>query len=110
MNRFFDLVLGTTDYVTFAASVFFALIGVAFFLLMHSAQRDPLDQRSPIPFSISFLLTDNLKRIATGIILVFIFLRFSEYYLGAKLSLVLSFIIGASCDKLGKIVQNKLLK
>lgn len=109
MDKFLYLILGTNDLVSFAASCFFALVGILLSLLLHATKRDVNEPTSPVQFSWSYLFCNNFKRILIAVISVFIALRFSDQLLGTRLTLFFSFIIGLSIDNLAKIIQNKIL-
>ena len=88
--------LGGIAIIPFAVAVFYAFVGAALNLLMHSYERDVDSPRTPKGYSYRFLLKDNWKRIAIGVILILIAIRFSQEMIGQQLTMYLAFIIGFS--------------
>lgn len=99
--------LGSNDLSTFLVTFFFALIGVALSLLWHTTSRDIRSTDTPFAFSWSFLLSDNIKRIITGVILIYIAIRFYPDLFGKPVTEYLAFGIGLGLDKIAEVIKNK---
>ena len=67
MNKFLNLILGTTDVPTYLAGLFFALIGLAFYYRSKVKKRNANSAATPYEFSISFFLRDNLSELIFSI-------------------------------------------
>jgi hypothetical protein len=107
MKEFLKIVLGTDDGVTFFALFFFALLGALLSVLLQSTQRDPKSNLSPVHFSWLFFLRDNAKRFITGMILIYVFLRFTTDLTGLTLTNFIALVIGFGNDKLAQILKDK---
>jgi hypothetical protein len=106
MKTFLDNVLGTQDAGHFAAAFFFAIIGVAISLLIHSTNRDKDSQRTPIKFNVWFLIRDNSTRIILNILLILATLRFYVEIKGEDLSMLGALTVGLGWDKLSELLRN----
>lgn len=107
IEDFLKNIFGQGSAAEIAATLFYAYIGALVSLLYQSVKRDPLSHRTPYHFSISFLWSDNAKRILRSIILIFISVRFSKELFGVSITLYFSFLIGLSVDKLSEILKQK---
>lgn len=107
MKEFLQLVLGTQDWPMYFAEWFFALIGVLLSLLLATTKRNPNSPTSPVHFSWTYMIADNAKRVLTSLILIFLFLRFSNELLGINISLFLALGIGLGLDKLAGYLKSK---
>jgi hypothetical protein len=105
MKEFLGYVIGNLSLAMFAALYFFAIIGVALNLLIHSNKRNQSSKNTPVKFSIIFLARDNRTRIVIAILSIFVTIRFlplifefnaehTEYYLAG------AFIVGFGFDKI----------
>lgn len=91
---------------TLIAAFLMALVGISLRLLLSSSKRDPASPRTPYEFSLTFLISDNAKRIYKGIALtviaIFVSLRFADYFisksLGPKFTMLYSFLLGLGSD------------
>lgn len=107
MKDFLKIVLGNQAGVIFLAFVFFALLGAAVSLLIQANNRDPLSKGSDIQFSWKFFFTDNRKRMITGLLLIYIFLRFLPELTGLQLTNFYALAIGFGNDKLAQYLKDK---
>jgi ABC-type Fe3+ transport system permease subunit len=106
-QEIFKALLGSQELSQFFASFIFALIGIALMLLLHSTSRSLHSKRSPVNFKWSFFLLDNWKRIAAGVIMIFIALRFTPELFGVQLTSFWAFAIGCINDKIAEVIKNK---
>mgnify|MGYP001009136545 CR=1 FL=1 len=102
---FLNELLGGIAVVPFVVAVFYAFVGATLNLLIHSNKRDIDSPNSPKNYSYQFLFRDNWKRIAIGIILILIVIRFSQEMIGQQLTMYLAFIIGFSVDRLAGLIK-----
>lgn len=105
--NFIERLLGTSNVLAVAFYLFWACVGIAISLFIHSTNRDPNSYTSPRKFSWSYLIRDNWKRVALDALLVIVALRFSYDLLGFQMSDFRALMIGVSFDKLGEYLQNK---
>lgn len=110
MDKFLNLLLGTSDVPTYLAALFFALIGVAIILIFKTNKRDKTSDNTPFHFSIKFLLQDNLKEITLGLLMILMALRFSIEYAGENLTMYYALGVGLSLQKISAIISNIELK
>ncbi|MFH6966490.1 hypothetical protein [Flavobacterium sp. FlaQc-28] len=99
MNKFLNLVLGTTDVPTYLAGLIFALIGLAFYFYGKVKKRNALSEATPEKFSIKFLLQDNLVDIVFSLLAIFLALRFSVEYAGVEVTMFYALGIGWGLPK-----------
>lgn len=107
---FLERILGTTDISYFIATLFFAMVGVFISLLRHSTNRDKSEaivKGDPVKFSLSFLISDNWKRVAFNVLLILVTIRFCEQVTGLQLNEFVALLIGVFYDQLGEILQQK---
>lgn len=86
--------LGTADWLSFAFSVLWATVGIYVIRISFTATRDPLKDKSPIHFSFSYFICDNVWPFLRELSLAVIFIRFSENLIGEKGTMYVSFGIG----------------
>jgi hypothetical protein len=103
------ILLGDLEPQNFIAMLFFALIGVAISILVHSTNRDPGSKRSPYRFTLSFILRDNGQRILLNALLIVVVIRFSKEILGFEIKPFIALLIGISFDKLSELLRNSNL-
>lgn len=99
-------IIGSNDLSSFAAAIFFALIGVFLSLLLQTTSRDINAKSTPFHFSWSFFLADNVKRIIAGLVMIFIAIRFYPEMFGKPIDEYLAFLIGMGLDKVAEILKN----
>ena len=94
MNKFLNLILGTTDVPTYMAGLLFALIGLAFYYRSKIKKRDKGSPETPYQFSLKFFLRDNLSELIFSILGIILLMRFSVEYAGAEVTMFYSLGIG----------------
>lgn len=100
MNKFLNLILGTTDVPTYMAGLVFALIGLAFYYHGKVGKRDEFSKNTPYKFSLRFFTQDNLVEIVFSILAIFLALRFSVEYMGVQVTMFYSLGIGWGLPKI----------
>lgn len=105
-----DYLTGGIDANKFIAAGIFALVGVFLSLLLGTTKRDVESPRTPIQFDWNYFWSDNTKRfltsLATGIIVIFVSLRFAKELFGVELSMIYSFGCGLGFDRLIEYFKN----
>jgi hypothetical protein len=111
MQEFKQYVLGDYSIPFYLAAGFFCGLTILVSLYLHSTKRDISSPNTPVKFSWSFLLWDNTKRIAVGLIVMFLFFRFSSDIFGGPLSMKMAVIVGVvlsfGVDKAIQFFQGK---
>jgi hypothetical protein len=107
MKTFIQLLLGDLTVLQFFVSLFWAIWGVIIVLLYDSTTRKPLNNNSPIPFSLRYLLHDNYKKIVLSVMLIITTIIFCSEVLDIKLNNWVSLGIGLSYDILFLIIKKK---
>jgi C4-dicarboxylate transporter len=93
-------------YVSF---YIFAIIGMTFSMLVHFQQLKKKNKRiqKKIKFDFKYWLKNNVVRMLTNLIAIFIFIRFKDNLnVGIELSMFLAFVIGLSIDRAVLIIKN----
>lgn len=103
---FLEQFLGTSDTVTFAVSYLFAIIGSLIMLRYEASKRDKSSPATPYSFNTLFLIKDNLIRIFSSLLLIFVGIRFSSAILGQEVTFYSALVIGASLDKISEYLKN----
>lgn len=99
MNKFLNLIFGTTDLPTYLAGLFFAIIGLAFYYKGKVAARNKHSYNTPYYFSWSFFTQDNLMELVFSVLAIFLALRFSVEYAGVQVTMFYSLGIGWGLPK-----------
>jgi hypothetical protein len=111
MNEFKQLILGQISLAYYAAAAFFCGLAILLSLYSHSRTRDKNSRNTPYDFSWRFLLWDNFKRVVTGLILMFLFFRFSPEIFGKPLTMWwavgIGFFLSFGLDKAIQFIQQK---
>jgi hypothetical protein len=94
MSEFKSLVLGGLSIPYYAAAFFFCFLAIILSMYAGSQKRDPKSSSTPELFSWHFLIWDNAKRIAAGLILMFVIFRFAVPAIGKALTMETAFGIG----------------
>lgn len=94
MNKFLNLILGTTDVPTYMAGLLFALIGLAFYYRSKVKKRNAESAATPNQFSFKFFLRDNLSELIFSILGIILLMRFSVEYNGAEVTMIYSVGLG----------------
>jgi len=105
MDKFYSLMLGDTDFPTYAAYFAFALIGAVISLYIKSLKRDPSSPNTPRSFKWSFLVQDNLMRLFAGFLLSFVAFRFGTAFVGEEVTVFSALLIGATTDRLAGLFE-----
>lgn len=100
MEKFQQLMLGTTDLPTYAAYFVFALIGAIISLYIKSLKRDKSSPNTPVAFKWGFLIQDNIMRLFAGFLLAYLAFRFGTEFVGEETTVFSAVFIGASTDRL----------
>lgn len=77
MKEFNEAVLGGYNLGHFIGLFFWALIGAYILMQLNANQRNPSSSRTPIAFSWSFWLRDNIGRVVFNLVLILVAIRFS---------------------------------
>lgn len=104
MNQFF----GPYQPSEFLAYYLFAMLGAVLMLLFSTIKRDPNATSTPVHFSLSFLLSDNVKRIVATLLLIYIAIRFAEQFLGMRMEDWKAIGLGFGSDRLSQLFKDKL--
>jgi hypothetical protein len=111
MNELKQLILGELSIAYYMAAGFFSCLAILLSLYMHSRTRDKNSTATPEKFSWRFLLWDNAKRVFAGMILMFLFFRFSPDLFGRPLSMWLAvgigFFVSVGVDRAIQFIQSK---
>jgi hypothetical protein len=107
METFQNFLLGDMTPAMFAAALFFALVGVIINLLLDATTRKPDSLDTPVRFSWQFLCIDNWKRTLLSLLLILVFIRFSQELTGLKPGMFVSLLVGFLFDKLSEFFKSK---
>lgn len=107
MKQFISTLLGGQTASAFAALLFFALLGAAISMLLHTTKRDPNSTATPIRFSWLFFIEDNWKRAITSLLLIYVALRFTPDIIGVTINEFWAIAIGLCNDKLAELIKDK---
>lgn len=100
MQEFKDIILGNASGAQFAAAMLFALLTAGAMSLFRVKKRDVASSRTPEDFSWRFFWNDNLKQIIGTLILVFLTIRVSQYWLKPEWAVYGAVVIGLISDQL----------
>ena len=78
LNELSALMLGSNSLATYVAALIFAAMGAYVRLYIKSLSRDPDSPNTPEKFSGNFMVWDNFRSFMAGIIVSFIYFRFSQ--------------------------------
>lgn len=111
MQEFTQYILGDLSIPYYLAAFFFCSIAILLSLYAHSRKRDVTSERTPVAFSWTFLIWDNLLRVAATLALMFLFFRFSPDIFGKPLSFPIAvgvgFFLSFGLDKAIQWLQTK---
>lgn len=107
MNNFLSYLIGPTAPALFAASLVYAGLGILFVLLLGTRLRKPDSPNSPVPFSWSYLWSDNARRIYASLIAVVVTIRFYPDIFGGELDLWKAFAVGTAWDGIALFIKQK---
>ena len=105
-TNFLELIFGYSDYKVIIVKYLFAFLGVITMLMLDYLTRKKQSTRTPVNFSLIYLLKDNWARILLSMISVFIFLRFSLDILGLEPNMYVAYGIGLASDGLIEKLKN----
>jgi len=106
-KEFWNYIFGTGPTEFLIAALVWAYVGAFVMMLINTTKRDPASPTSPFCFKWSYFFSDNSKRILANVILIFIAVRFSSEFLGAKLTMYVALIIGLGFDRLVQLAKDK---
>jgi len=106
MEQFLEQFLGTKDTLGFGVSYLIAVIGALIMLRFEASKRDKASKNTPYAFNPWFLLRDNLIRIFTSLLLIYVGIRFSDLIFGSEITFYTALVIGASLDKISQWLKN----
>jgi hypothetical protein len=107
MKQFSVYLLGELTAANFFALMFFALFGALLSLLLQTTNRNVNSLATPKHFSWGFFWEDNWKRIVTGLMLIYVALRFTPELFGITINEFWALAIGFLNDKLAQVVKDK---
>ena len=111
MEEFKSLVLGEVSVACYLAAELFALLALIVSLYLHSFTRDVKSPNTPVEFSWMFLITDNVKRIVVGQIVLFLLFRFTSEYIGRSLNMktavAIGFLLSFGIDKAIQFLKDR---
>jgi hypothetical protein len=107
MKTFIQEILGDLSIMQFAVSLFWAIWGIMLVLLYDSTTRKPLKNNSPVPFSLSYFIKDNLKKTLLSLMLIITAIIFCKQVLNVDLNNWYSLGIGLSFDIITLILKKK---
>jgi hypothetical protein len=99
MNKFLNLIIGTTDVPTYSAGLLFALIGLAFHFNAKVANRNTHSRNTPYRFSKMFFIQDNLIELIFSVLTILLALRFSVEYAGTQITMFYALGIGLALPR-----------
>lgn len=94
MNKFLNLIQGTTDIPTYMAGLFFALIGLSFYYYSKVKKRNAESVGTPYQFSLRFFLRDNLSELIFSVLAILLLMRFSVKNLVPEATIILALGLG----------------
>jgi len=104
MKEFTQLISGGLSFSYYLASLFFSSLAILLSMWVGSAKRNVSSSSTPVKYSFRFLVWDNMKRIAAGLMAMFLVYRFSASIIGHGLSMEaavgVGFFISAGLDQL----------
>lgn len=103
MKEFEQIILGNASSGQFAASLFFALLTASAMSLFRVKKRDVSSERTPEHFSWAFFWSDNFKQIIGTLILIFLTIRVSQYWVKPEWTVYGAVIIGLISDQLAML-------
>jgi len=116
LKEFLSYFVGNMTYAHFSALIVFALIGATIKLGLHIGARDVQSPATPVKFNFRFMVLDNLPRIISSGLLVYLFLRFPAQLvpdhiykaIPPEAEMLLAAIIGFCFDLLSQWLKDKV--
>lgn len=103
--EFVDHLFGGISFATYIVAFLFTAIGAVISLRLHAEKRDKLSPNTPVKFSWTFLIQDNMLRLISGLLMVFILFRFAPQLLKTDLSMLFAVLLGLCSDNLVFLFQ-----
>lgn len=101
LDQFLSHFLGEQAWPWWLAVLTWAFIGCLVNLYLYAVNtRDKNSLQTPNQFSIKFLMLDNIQRLVIGLVVTFIFIRFSVELIGSEPTIYLGLGYGLISDKL----------
>jgi hypothetical protein len=118
MDRFLELLFGTTDFAGIAVGFIYAMIGLSLSILFETSTRKIAKPTTPNEFDFWFYVRDNKIRLITSLLLIIVGLRFyGEFGYEAILSVSITnennalasvgLTIGLSSDIISSIIKKR---
>lgn len=106
VNEAIQIILGDKTIGYYLAGFFFSFLAILVSLYQHSRTRDKYSQSTPVNFSWGFLIWDNLKRMVTTLIVMFMLFRlFDLSNPGAMIGV--GFAVGFGLDKVIEFLMER---
>jgi hypothetical protein len=109
-QNYIEQILGMADVKLFLIVYAFGLLGVLMSILLHVNGRDKTSPDTPVPFSWKFFIQDNLQRIVTALILLFLGIRFAGEMFGMGITMWTALVVGFCLDKVAQFLKNMSLE
>ena len=109
-SEIIQYILGSTTLEFLISFYIFAVLGVAFSMLLHYKRKviKDIKKQEYSSFSWKFWLSDNAVRVATSIITIFVVVRFyNELPIDYDLNMFLGLLVGMSLDTVIIFIRNK---
>lgn len=103
MKDFKEVILGNMNTGLFGASMFFAILTAIALILFRVKKRDVNSDRTPEHFSWNFFWSDNFKQQIGTLILIFLCIRVSQYYVKPEWLVYSAILIGLISDQLAML-------
>lgn len=100
LKEFTEIVTGNISLAQLLAYILFGIAGAIVSLWMEVGERNKNSYRTPVPFSLKFMLSDNKKRIVATVLFLFLFVRFFNELTGMELNAFSSLVAGANIDRI----------
>lgn len=110
MDKFLNLLMGTSDIPTYCAALVWGLMGMFFVYLYKIKKRDKMSESTPYEFSIKFFITDTLANIIFSFLGLVSGLRFSIEMYGTEISMHYAFILGICLPDVIELISSTKLK
>ncbi len=113
--KLLDIAFGPLGSVMMLAMMAFAFLGAMIFLVQEARGRDQGSLRTPEQWSWRFYLRDNWSRLLLGMLLTYVFIRFSSALIvpfmpsdSDEMLLLASVVVGYSFDRLSHLLKNRI--
>lgn len=92
------LLLNGVSPAQYVASFIMVCMGITASLLQSAKKRKTEDGQNPVPFSKSYLIVNNLQRIAASLLACFVLVRFFNTAVDPNVTILLAAGLGYSSD------------